>query len=35
VCGQLVDGHKSDVVPRCGVLRAGISETGDEPDCWG
>ena len=30
---QLVDDHKSDVVPRSRVLRAGISETGDEPDC--
>src|SRR5258707_15171698 len=30
---QLIDDHKSDVVPRRRVLRAGISETGDEPDC--
>src|SRR6185369_6076681 len=29
---QLVDDHKSDVVSRRGVLRAGISETSDEPD---
>jgi hypothetical protein len=29
---QLIDDHKSDVVPRRRVLWAGISETGDEPD---
>jgi hypothetical protein len=27
--GQLVDDDKSDVVSRCGVLRAWISETGN------
>ena len=29
---QLIDHHEPDVVPRGCVLRAGISETGDEPD---
>ena len=29
---HLVHDHKSDVVSCCSVLRAGISETGDESD---
>ena len=32
--GQLIDDHKSDVVPRSRVFRTRISETGDKPDLW-